>query len=152
MDRNGYYFIVITVQTEHDFTLSAKVDFNYFYLNASDYDLSNGRYVETVGIPVRQKLDFYNNDVILCFVGTSPSDYDSIHVILNYKLRFYFVFVVSFVSYCGLIIITILFVLFLACLKLVRNKNACKSCDCFKSHFSDHKKTYFSSQILKYFH
>ncbi len=140
VDRNGYYFIVITVQTEHDFTLSAKVDFNYFYLNASDYDLSNGRYVETVGIPVRQKLDFYNNDVILCFVGTSPSDYDSIHVILKYKLRFYFVFVVSLVSYCGLIIITILFVIFLACLKLVRNQNACKSCDCFKSHFSDHKK------------
>ncbi len=47
-DRNGYYFIDITVQTAHNFTLSAKVDFNYFYLNASDYGLSNGRYVETV--------------------------------------------------------------------------------------------------------
>ncbi len=79
VDRNGYYFIVIAVQTEHDF--------HFVCYNASDYDLSNGRYVETVGIPVRQNFDRNNNNIILCFVGSSHSKYRSIHVILNYNLR-----------------------------------------------------------------
>ncbi len=125
MDRNGYYFIVITVQTEHDFTLSAKVDFNYFYLNASDYDLSNGRYVETVGIPVRQNFDFDNNDIILCFVGSSHSEYRSIHVMLNYNLRIYFVIGIS----CVISILSILVHVFVfMCWKFVCTKNICNSC------------------------
>ena len=122
VDRNGYYFIVITVQTEHDFTLSAKVDFNYFYLNASDYDLSNGRYVETVGIPVRQNFDRNNNNIILCFVGSSHSKYRSIHVILNYNLRI--ITVVVGISIGSIILSCSVHII----LFFVWKKNICNSC------------------------
>ncbi len=63
---------------------------------------------------------------LLCFVGSFNSEYCSIHVILNYNLRIYFVFAVSFVV--SIILSVLVHVLVFVCWKFVCTKNICNSC------------------------
>ncbi len=87
---NGYYYIVIKVNTDHEIHFSARVKFDYYSVASDDLNFSQAKTLSEVGSTVRLHLDISNNQLVLCAVDsvTDPSDY-SIHIQMKYGIRHY---------------------------------------------------------------
>ncbi len=87
---NGYYYIVIKVNTDHEIRFSARVKFDYYSVASDDLNFSQAKTLSEVGSTVRLHLDISNNQLVLCAVDsvTDPSDY-SIHIQMKNGIRHY---------------------------------------------------------------
>ena len=83
LDRPGYYYIAVRVQTDDVIQFSAVVQFNYFSLNYKDYNFVQATPLQAVGITLHQPLQ--HSELVVCF---SEEDSNSNTIInLGYDLQ-----------------------------------------------------------------
>ena len=124
LNKHGYYYVVVQVQTDSKVHVFAIVRFDFFYLDNKDYDFSLANDLETVNVPVHNSLDIYNKNITLCSVNTVSGDLDSntIHVLLDYGLRLSIVFIIP-------LLVSVIYLIFLSIcvtLLIVRYRNSHK--------------------------
>ncbi len=85
LKSNGYYYIVIKVQTDHNITFSAAVNFDYYTISEEDLDFSYPVKLDQVDKEVGMSL--HRGNMIVCAVDSAPDGGQyTIHLGMKYSL------------------------------------------------------------------
>ena len=89
LDRNGYFYVVVEIQTVSQLDFFANVTFDFFYIDSDDYNFTRSKNLGGVGESVRFPLDLWGKNLVLCSVAPLPSEvyHRTIHVFMVYKIR-----------------------------------------------------------------
>ena len=87
LDRSGYYYVAVEMQTVSQLEFFAYVTFDFFYINSNDYNFTFHKMLGCVGESVNYPLD--RKSLVLCSVAPLPPEDDqrSIHVIMQYNVH-----------------------------------------------------------------
>lgn len=97
LDRSGYYYVVVEVNTISQLDFFANVTFDYLYINTDDYNFNLTRHLGGVGEVVDYPLDWIGRSLVLCSVTPIPPKNDqsaTIHLLVQYKIRLSMIFVI----------------------------------------------------------
>ena len=117
IQHNDYYYVGMHINGKKGTKFSCNITFNFMYIDADDYDMSDSKHMSRIGDSVLYPIDSLNRNATLCYIhplGANSFESPSIHFNVVY-IRSLLVLVplllipfMLFMVYVGIVLATIM--------------------------------------------